>query len=126
MLLFTVTGITLNHAGRFEAKTRVDSREASLPPDVLQGLADLPKSGRAVLPEPVQIWLSDALGVAVNGREAELSRGEVMLSLPRPGGDGFVSLGRQDGAVLYERTGRGWISYLNDLHVFDRHRRRKG
>lgn len=45
-----------------------------------------------------------------------MSRNEALLSLPRPGGDGFVSLDRRNGAILYERTGRGWISYLNDLH----------
>ncbi|CAO4135525.1 PepSY-associated TM helix domain-containing protein [Methylorubrum extorquens] len=116
MLLFTVTGFTLNHAGRFEAKAQVVSREANLPPDLAASLADLPRSGRVALPEPVRAWLSDALGVEARGREAELSRDEVLLSLPRPGGDGFVSLDRRNGAMLYERTERGWISYLNDLH----------
>ena len=116
MLLFTVTGFTLNHAGRFEAKAQVVSCEATLPPALATSLAGLPRSGRAALPEQVRTWLSNTLGVEAGEREAELSRDEVLLSLPRPGGDGFVSLGRRDGAVLYERTERGWISYLNDLH----------
>ncbi|WP_375410587.1 PepSY-associated TM helix domain-containing protein [uncultured Methylobacterium sp.] len=116
MLLFAVTGITLNHAGRFEGKPAVESREASLPPDLKASLAALPATGRATLPGPVSDWLKTTLGVSAGTREAELTRDEVLLSLPRPGGDGFVSLGRRDGAVLYERTGRGWISYLNDLH----------
>lgn len=116
MLLFTVTGFTLNHAGRFEAKARVESREANLPPDLAASLAGLPRSGRAALPDPVRAWLSDVHGVEMSGREADLSRDEVLLSLPRPGGDGFVSLDRRTGAMLYERTERGWISYLNDLH----------
>lgn len=116
MLLFTVTGFTLNHSGRFEAKAQVMSREANLPSDLVSSLADLPGSGRAALPAPVRAWLSEALGVEAGGREAELSRDEVLLSLPRPGGDGFVSLDRRNGTMLYERTERGWISYLNDLH----------
>ncbi|GEP06576.1 PepSY-associated TM helix domain-containing protein [Methylobacterium oxalidis] len=116
MLLFTVTGFTLNHAGRFEARAAVESREASLPQDLREALAALPASGRAALPEPVAGWLKARLGVPVPVREAELSRSEILLSLPRPGGDAFVSIGRGDGAILYERTDRGWVSYLNDLH----------
>ncbi|GJD32627.1 hypothetical protein PMNALOAF_3904 [Methylobacterium adhaesivum] len=116
MLLFAVTGITLNHAGRLEERARVEIREANLPRDLAAGLAALPATGRAPLPEPVRAWLAAELGVTVGGREAELTRDEVLLSLPRPGGDAFVSLGRRDGAVLHEVTARGWISYLNDLH----------
>ncbi len=41
---------------------------------------------------------------------------EVYLSLPRPGGDAWLSIDRGSGDVEYERTDRGWISYLNDLH----------
>lgn len=116
MLLFAVTGITLNHAGRLEGRARVESRETTLPGDLTTSLAALPASGRAALPEGVRAWLSTELGVASAGRDAELTHDEVLLSLPRPGGDAFVSLGRRDGAVLHEVTSRGWVSYLNDLH----------
>ena len=34
----------------------------------------------------------------------------------RPGGDAWVSLALDSGEVQYEKTTRGWISYLNDLH----------
>ena len=47
---------------------------------------------------------------------AEWSEQEVYLSLPRPGGDAWLSIDRTTGAVEYERTSRGWIAYLNDLH----------
>ena len=47
---------------------------------------------------------------------AEWSADEVYLSLPRPGGDAWLSIDRASGAVEYERTDRGWIAYLNDLH----------
>ncbi|GAA3254952.1 hypothetical protein GCM10020258_13050 [Sphingomonas yabuuchiae] len=36
--------------------------------------------------------------------------------MPRPGGDAWVSIDRASGAITSERTDRGWISYLNDLH----------
>jgi hypothetical protein len=41
---------------------------------------------------------------------------EAYLALPRPGGDGWVSIERATGEISYELTDRGWISYLNDLH----------
>lgn len=116
MLLFAVTGITLNHAGRLEGRARVEAREAALPRALAASLAALPGTGRAPLPEDVAAWLSAELGVAIAGQAAELTRDEVLVSLPRPGGDAFVSLGRRDGAVLHEVTSRGWVSYLNDLH----------
>ncbi|MBV8250776.1 MAG: PepSY-associated TM helix domain-containing protein, partial [Comamonas sp.] len=38
MLLFALTGFTLNHAGQIEAKPRVESRDAQLPDDLLEKL----------------------------------------------------------------------------------------
>ena len=54
--------------------------------------------------------------MTVGAREAEWSPDEVYLSMPGPGRDAWVSIQRADGAVEFERTERGWISYLNDLH----------
>jgi hypothetical protein len=47
---------------------------------------------------------------------AEWSLDEIYVSLPRPGGDGWLTIDRTTGAVEWERTDRGWIAYLNDLH----------
>ncbi|GJE44381.1 PepSY-associated TM helix domain-containing protein [Methylobacterium soli] len=116
MLLFTVTGFTLNHAGLFEGRPQVSTREAVLPRDLAGTLAALPANGQGRLPDGLRDWLAATFGIATGGREAEFSKTEILVSLPRPGGDAFVSIGRPDGAVLYERTGRGWVSYLNDLH----------
>jgi hypothetical protein len=38
------------------------------------------------------------------------------VSLPQPGGDAWLTVDRRSGAVFYERTDRGWIAYVNDLH----------
>ena len=46
----------------------------------------------------------------------EWSAEEIYLSLPRPGGDAWLSIDRETGAVEYESTSRGAVSYLNDLH----------
>ncbi|MEN5159219.1 PepSY-associated TM helix domain-containing protein [Achromobacter spanius] len=116
MLLFAVTGLTLNNASHIESKAVVTSREVRLPDAERQQLAATPTQKKAPLPAPVAAWLDDALDASTAGRPAEWSAGEVYLSLPRAGGDAWLSIDRASGDVEYERTDRGWISYLNDLH----------
>jgi hypothetical protein len=72
--------------------------------------------GNAPLPDAVGRWLGDATGHPVGRREAEWSEGEIYLSMPGPGSDAWLSIDTASGEVEYERTDRGWISYLNDLH----------
>lgn len=120
LLLFAVTGITLNHASQIESRPQVAQRRAQLPAP-LQALvapSAAPASGKAgrPLPEPVVAWVAAELGVETTGRAAEWSDDEVYLSMPRPGGDAWLRINREDGELEYERTDRGWISYLNDLH----------
>ena len=116
MLLFAITGITLNHAAKIEGEPRVDNRTATLPAPVLQALPSDRVEGNGPLPREVAEWLSDALDASIGRREAEWSEGEVYLSMPGPGHDAWLSIDRESGEVEYERTDRGAISYLNDLH----------
>lgn len=116
MLLFSVTGITLNHAGQIEARPSVSERTATVPKALLDQIKSVPAKGRETVPAAVATWVSEAMRVDVRGREAELSPNEIYIALPRPGGDAWLALDRQTGEARYERTDRGWISYLNDLH----------
>jgi len=116
MLLFAITGFTLNHAGQIEAKPVVVSRKATLPPDLLALLAKGPEEGKRPLPVALEPFLDKAVGADVAGREGEWSADEVYVALARPGGDAWVSIDRETGAVEHEKTTRGAISLLNDLH----------
>ena len=114
MLLFAVTGITLNHAGQIESKPQVQTRAAQLAEPLLGTLqADVPEVG---LPAPLREWLEQTLDVRLAGRDAEWSDGELYIALPRPGGDAWLSLSLASGELEYESTDRGWIAYFNDLH----------
>jgi hypothetical protein len=115
MLLFSVTGITLNHSSVIEAKPQTLNRAVDMPASLLKALGKR-EEGSAPLPGSVSDWLNDVLPVAIGEQPAEWSAQEVYLSLPRPGGDAWLSIDRATGAVEYERTSRGWIAYLNDLH----------
>ena len=87
----------------------------TLPAPLLQALGKRAE-GNAPLPGNVAEWLSAQLHTSVDARNAEWSADEVYLSMPGPGTDAWISIQRGDGAVEFERTDRGWISYLNDLH----------
>jgi hypothetical protein len=115
MLLFAITGITLNHASKIEATPDVANVTTTIPATVLATLGDR-QEGNAPLPSPVADWLEQELSVSIGSRQAEWSDVELYLSMPGPGTDAWLSIDRESGAVEYERTNRGWISYFNDLH----------
>ncbi|SEL76895.1 hypothetical protein SAMN05428989_2466 [Pseudoxanthomonas sp. GM95] len=115
MLLFAATGITLNHAASIESKPQVTHRTATVPAPLLKSLGAR-EDGNAPLPRVVSDWLEGTLDISLAGREGEWSADEVYVSLPRPGGDGWLSLDRESGAVEFESTDRGWVSLFNDLH----------
>ncbi len=117
MLFFSATGITLNHAGAIPADPRVEERTIALPPALLDAVSpEALGEEPAALPEAVERHVSRQLGVSLTGRPVEWSEYDAYVSLPRPGGDAWLSLDRETGEVLYEETSRGAVSYLNDLH----------
>lgn len=116
MLLFAVTGITLNHAAQIEAKPTVVTRTATAPAEVLAALAGARHDDKGPVPPALAEWLAREFAIDATGREAEWQPDEIYVALPRPGGDAWVSVALDDGEAQYERTTRGWVSYLNDLH----------
>lgn len=116
LLLFTITGITLNHAAEIEAAPVTTETRAALP-DVMKALIapDDAPDAKKPLPAPIAGWVAGKFGVKTDG-DAEWSADEIYLALPKPGGDGWVSIDRATGEATHEDTSRGVISYLNDLH----------
>ena len=116
LILFAVTGFTLNHAADIEAKPEVVAKAAALPAPLLKTVApDQAPDAKKPLPPQVASWVESTFPTSARG-DAEWSADEIYLALPRPGGDGWVSIDRASGAVTSEFTDRGWVSYLNDLH----------
>ena len=97
MLMFSVTGITLNHAGQIEGKPVITEVTRVMPPDVLAQLGEAPPEGET-------------------SRTGEWSEAEVYVGMPKPGGDAWLSIDRETGDVIFEDTNRGAVSWLNDLH----------
>ncbi len=118
ILLFAVTGITLNHAADIPAKPKIASRTLVIPGEIAETIAALEgePDREAPLPEPLAKWLGKELRTPLKGKTAEWTKYEIYLSLPRPGGDAWLAIDRETLEVSYELTTRGAISYLNDLH----------
>jgi hypothetical protein len=115
MMLFAITGITLNHAASISAEPQVTQGSAKLPASLLTALKT-PTDPAAPLPDAVADHVKGAVGLDAHGHSGEWSEEEVYVALPGPGRDAWVSIDRASGAITSELTDRGWISYFNDLH----------
>ncbi len=121
MMLFAITGITLNHASQIESKPVITAQKAQLPPELLAHLQALvvegePPSANTQLPLTVSDWLQRTWGTSVAERAVEWSADEAYIAMPRPGGDAWLRIDIATGEAEHEVTDRGWISWLNDLH----------
>jgi len=119
MIFFAATGITLNHSASFSTKPHVTQTEARLPDDLLSSIASdsgTSAKGRRVVPVQVRDWLREHFDSDPGARMVEWSEDEIYIDLPRPGGDGWLTIDRATGNIHREITTRGVVAWLNDLH----------
>lgn len=119
MFLFAITGITLNHASQIEAKPTIERLQATAPAALvaqLRSYAEEHDGAKEPLPAAAEQWLQDTWKVQAGGRAAEWAVDEIYLAMPRAGGDAWVRIELEGGGAEYEKTDRGWISWLNDVH----------
>ncbi|MFT3967129.1 MAG: PepSY-associated TM helix domain-containing protein [Sphingobium sp.] len=114
LLLFAVTGFTLNHAASIEARPVTVTREAELTPALLKRLEKV-EDGKP-LPADLAAAVEKETQVDVAGRDVENRDGEVYIDLPGPGVDSYLSIDMAGGTASYEHTSRGVLAVLNDLH----------
>ena len=117
MLLFSITGITLNHAADIEASPTTIHFKGVVPSDLLKPIAVVTDAEKSIeFPEPLLNWFEKNHHLRFANNHAEINDTELYLVLPRPGGDAWLSVDTASGNFEYESTSRGWISYANDLH----------
>ena len=116
LLLFAVTGITLNHAAQIPAEPVTVERTGALPAPLLARLSDFPTETTGPVRDAIARWASETLDVRIAGRPTETTAEEIYVALAEPGGDGWLTIDRATGDALRERTTRGWVAYVNDLH----------
>jgi hypothetical protein len=116
LLLFTVTGITLNHSADIPSSHRVTELAGVLPAFQLAELRELSAAESPVMPLVLRDWLGQALDSSPGHGQPEWSARELYIAFPRPGGDAWLSVDLGSGELIYEETDRGWIAWANDLH----------
>ena len=120
ILLFSITGITLNHAEQLESGGQTHtSTKREVPTALVSSLAALVTKygeGQAETTPELTQWLQTEFDVDVSGKFADWSEREIYFSLDRPGGDAWLKLDLKKSMATYEITSAGWIAYINDLH----------
>lgn len=114
LLLFCITGITLNHADVIGASPTVVKKSAELG-DELRAVLAGNHDGKSV-PAPLADWIEANFDIRTSDAEIEWSPEELYVSSPGPGRDAWVMIDRLDGVATSESTDRGWVAYFNDLH----------
>ncbi len=114
LILFSVTGITLNHAASIDASPSVVTIEDTVPAALADALTA--PANESALPAALADWLADAFEFDVARAEPEWSSDELYIAQARPGGDRWIAIDRESGDYLFESTHRGLVAWLNDLH----------
>ena len=110
MVLFSITGFTLNHAGAITSKPEVTTTLLHLPPELLRTLQEQTASADdpdRLLPQQFVRWAQDEMSVRIGSGKPEWSEDEIYVSLPRPGGDAWMTVDLASGEVAHELTDRG-------------------
>lgn len=116
MILFAITGITLNHASALEAKPEIVNIQLTLPDYLHKDL--ISQAHTQILPEQLKKWLKqqDIDDEDLLSGDGEWSEYDVYLQKPYPGGDMWLSIDFESGELEFNDTDRGLIAWLNDLH----------
>jgi len=115
MLLFAVTGFTLNHPAWFQAERLSELREFELSQSLAQPLMEI-ESGTHIPPELARRLSSEA-GTAIPAKAVPvIEYEEMILDLGGPGVDATLTVDLVTGEAFYERIDNGVIARLNDLH----------
>ena len=116
LILFSFTGITLNRAALIGSEPVTTEATATLSDAARTALAAVPEETTDPVPVEIARWAKAELKADIAGRPTETTADEVYVALPRPGGDGALTIDRASGQAVAEVTRNGWVAYLNDLH----------
>ncbi|MBS3797541.1 PepSY-associated TM helix domain-containing protein [Pseudoalteromonas sp. BDTF-M6] len=115
MLLFAITGITLNHAGSIESQAQVTQVEAQVPDAILTQLVNT--NQREQLPHGFSSWYTQQTKQALAANaQVQWSDFELYVAMPNAGSDRWFTVALDTGEFYQEATDRGVMAYFNDLH----------
>jgi hypothetical protein len=116
MILFSVTGITLNHASSLESEPSEIKYEKQIPQPILNVIKQQSEKEHQLPSAFVQWATQNAIDDDLLSLAPERNEYEIYIQKPIPGGDKWMSVDLESGEFIYMHTDRGWIAWLNDLH----------
>ncbi|GGW92821.1 PepSY-associated TM helix domain-containing protein [Alteromonas halophila] len=118
MLMFALTGITLNHAADISVEPEVVTIDAQLPDALISALRRAnPEDRHHQVPPALNAWLTTKHDIRISQQaHVEWSDEEMYFAMAGPGVDAWLAVDLAFNELIYERTDRGWIAYFNDLH----------
>lgn len=115
MLLFSLTGLTLNNPDWFAVDPVIEERDIALSAGLQERLGDVtaaPQPDGALVARLAQ---ETALPLA-RARTIQVEFGEVVFDLGGPGVKATLTIDTATGDAFYERVDNGLVARLNDLH----------
>ena len=117
LLIFAITGITLNHAGEIAGNPVVRQQQFVIEGSALKALQrPVPEGDKRPVPAAARHRVEQQFGISLQDAAGEWSEYEVFVAMPRPGGDATLTIDRETGEAKLETIDHGWISFFNDLH----------
>ena len=111
LLFFAITGITLNHQGRFTGEPRVAR---------LSGAIDIarlnPGAGATVEPAPIVDQLRKSHGIKAHLSDFRVDDDQVAVSFKGPGYAADAFIDRKTGKYDVTESRMGLVAIINDLH----------
>ncbi|MEM1133816.1 MAG: PepSY-associated TM helix domain-containing protein [Pseudomonadota bacterium] len=115
MLLFSVTGLTLNNPEWFKSDPVSSMREITLSGDLQDALSTA--ENEVILAPDLSEQIARETGVFIPQENAPVVEFEEMIfDLGGPGVDATLTIDLAIGEAYYERIDNGMIARLNDLH----------
>ena len=114
VLLFAITGFTLNHASSLEEEGISTQAEHPLPAPLVDELSAI--ETESVLTAAQVQAIKSATRFDLSGQLARNEYGEMIFDLAQPGKDASLILDLNAGLAYSEQIDRGMIALLNDLH----------
>jgi hypothetical protein len=111
LLFFAVTGLTLNHAERFEGQGSTSRYQGTL--DVSWVKTSDPK---AVAQDKIVAYLRTTNGVKGDVSDFQVEEGQCEVVFKGPGYEADASIDRDTGKYDVRVTRAGFIAVLDDLH----------
>lgn len=111
VLFFSVTGITLNHADYFQAKTTTTQEKGTLKPEWVNN-----KDTNLVAKLTIAEYFRNTFSVKGAVSDFRIDDNQVSIAYKGPGYEADAFIDRQTGAFELSQTRTGFVGFINDLH----------